>query len=186
MIAVEFGVECSFQIVPDLLSEDSETYGGNPGLKLPNFVTSDGVVFGSLNSARAIAALSAKPLRMVWPEDVPVGVAANALEMTLQGMSSEVSLLMVRRGVGEGSPYAGKLEKAVLGMVGWLEANLSAAIAALPERDLSYLEVSLFCFLEHLEFREVMKLDRHPQLRAFRDTFGKRSSAVATQYRFDS
>jgi glutathione S-transferase len=71
-------------------------------------------------------------------------------------------------------------------MVDWLETNLSAAMAALPERDLSYLEISLFCFLEHLEFREVMKLDRHPQISAFRNRFAARPSAVATQYRYDS
>jgi hypothetical protein len=45
--------------------------------------------------------------------------------------------------------------------------------------------VSLFCLIEHLQFREVLALDPYPQLRAFAQRFGERSSARATAFKFD-
>jgi hypothetical protein len=84
------------------------------------------------------------------------------------------------------SPYALKSRTALAGMLGWLESNVLEALAALPERDLSYLELTLFCLIDHLEFREVMVLDAHDRLRRFRDQFAERPAAAATKFRFDS
>lgn len=51
-------------------------------------------------------------------------------------------------------PASSKLRGSLLGTTGWLERNASAVLAApAPDRDLSFLEVSLFCLVEHLEFR---------------------------------
>ena len=44
---------------------------------------------------------------------------------------------------------------------------------------------ALFCLVEHLPFREVLATDAYPNLRAFAERFGKRSSAKATPYKFD-
>ena len=74
----------------------------------------------------------------------------------------------------------------LLGAMEWLEINTGRAIDTLaPERDLSFLEVSLFCLVEHLEFREVLSLDAYPDLRAFARRFAERSSARATTFKFD-
>ena len=66
------------------------------------------------------------------------------------------------------------------------QTNGVRAIQTLPpERDLSFLEVSLFCLVEHLQFRQVVSLDPYPALRAFAQRFGARTSARATAYAFD-
>jgi len=186
MFAEECAVRYDFQVVPSLLSEDAAVYGGNPGLRVPSLVTARGPIFGSLASCRALAPLASRPLRMVWPESTALGVAANALELSLQAMSTEVTLIMTSATGAAAAPYATKLRTALAGMLGWLEGSVLDALEALPERDLSYLELSLFCLVEHLEFREVMLLDRHDQLRRFRDQFAERPSAAATRFRFDS
>ena len=89
-------------------------------------------------------------------------------------------------GVAVDNPHEAKMRASLLGTMEWLEGNMTAALAALaPDRDLSYLEVSLFCLVEHLEFREVLSLAAYPTLRAFGQRFGTRSSARTTSFRFD-
>ncbi|MEY4549691.1 MAG: hypothetical protein RL685_5886 [Pseudomonadota bacterium] len=185
LFAEESGVAYDLQVVPSLLADEAAAYGGNPGLRLPNLITRQGTVFGSLGSCRALAQLATRPVRMVWPEATPAPLAANALELTVQAMSSEVSWIMVTSTGGEGSPYAAKLRAALDGMLGWLDRELDAALAALPARDLSYLELSSFCLLEHLEFRKVLELAPYARLQAFRARFAERPSARATPFQFD-
>jgi glutathione S-transferase len=72
------------------------------------------------------------------------------------------------------------------GALQWLEANLTAVRAALPEHDVSVLEVALFCVLEHIAFRETVPLSPYPTLRAFAAAFRERPSAVATPYQLDA
>ena len=185
LFAEECGAPYELRVVPSLLADDAAAYGGNPGLRLPNLITPQGTVFGSLGSCRALAQHATRPLRMIWPEATPAPLAANALEIAVQAMSSEVSWIMLTGTGGEGSGYAGKLSRALAGMLAWLEANVDEALAALPERDLSYLELSLFCLLEHLEFRKVLPLAPYARLLAFRQGFAQRPSAQATPFRFD-
>lgn len=185
LFAEECGAPYELVVVPSLLADDAAAYGGNPGLRLPNLLTAQGAVFGSLGSCRALARHATRPLRMIWPEATPAPLAANALELTVQAMSSEVSWIMLTSTGGEASGYASKLRIALQGMLGWLERDLDAALAALPERELSYLELSLFCLLEHLEFRKVLPLEPYPRLSVFRERFARRPSAQATAFEFD-
>ena len=72
------------------------------------------------------------------------------------------------------------------GALRWLDANLVAALAALPMgRDLSFFEVSLFCLVEHVTFRETLPVDPYPALVAFAREYGQRPSSKATAYRYD-
>jgi hypothetical protein len=49
-----------------------------------------------------------------------------------------------------------------------LDAHLREVLAALPsQRDLSYLEVTLFCLIAHLEFRDVLPMGGNANLTAF-------------------
>jgi glutathione S-transferase len=185
MFAEESSVVYEFRVVPNLLSSEPEAYGGSPALRMPNIVTPEGSVFGSMNCCRALDQARQQPMRMVWPEHTPHPVAANALELTLQGMASEVGLIMLLA-TGDGSAYANKLSNALDGVLDWLDANLDEALASLPERDLSYLELSLFCFLDHLLFRGLKALDGYGRLNAFRDQFSGRASALATPFEFDA
>jgi hypothetical protein len=59
-------------------------------------------------------------------------------------------------------------------------------LAALPSaRDLSLFEVTLFCLVEHIAFRDTLPLAPFPRLQSFADDFGTRPSARATRYQFD-
>ena len=140
------------------------------------------MVPGSIGICRELARYSDLNLDITWPEDLDTPLTANAQEIVLQAMSTEVALVMAKSsGVAADNSHQAKLRASLLGSMQWLEQNAPKAIASLPpDRDLSYLEVSLFCLVEHLPFREVLATEAYPNLRAFVERFGKRSSARAT------
>lgn len=186
LFAEECGVPYDFRVVPSLLSLDAADYGGNPGLRLPNLVTAAGTAFGSLPCCRLVERMRREPIRMLWPEQTPSLLPANALELTVQAMSTEVSLILVEAAGGHTSRYGEKLRVALAGMVAWLDTNLPEVLGQLPLRDLSYFELALFCLVDHLEFREVMSMARYARLCAFRERFAERPAAVATAFMFDT
>ncbi|RKG94082.1 glutathione S-transferase N-terminal domain-containing protein [Corallococcus terminator] len=188
LFAAELHVDHSFQAVRDLLSKDPADYGGNPALRIPVLKTSRGVWFGALNASRELWRQSNPRPRVVWPEALDVPLLANMQELTLQAMATEVTLVMEKMaGAGEGTPHALKLRESLLNMMAWLEENASAALATLPpERDLSYLEVTLFCLVTHLEFRDVLPTAPYQTLNRFCQQFAKRPSASGTDFRFDT
>jgi glutathione S-transferase len=187
MFAAECELEVEFVPIRDLMSADAADYGGNPALKMPTLEDGDETWFGSLPICRELVRNSGLNLDVAWPEDLLVARAANAQELVLTAMATEVGLVMGKAtGVPADNAHQAKLRATLLGAMQWLEDNAAAAIATLPpERDLSYLEVSLFCLVEHLPFREVLALDAYPALRAFGVRFGARSAAKATAFRFD-
>ncbi len=188
IFAAELGVDYSFQVVRDLMSSDPADYGGNPALRIPNLKTPHGVWFGALNISRELWRQSGRKLNVVWPEDLDAPVTANAQELVLQAMATEVSLVMAKvGGASEGGAHPVKLRASLLNMLAWLEENAEAALAALPpQRDLSYLEVTLFCLVQHLEFREVLPTAGYAALNRFCQRFATRASARETAFRFDT
>lgn len=187
IFAAELAIDYEFHVVRDLMSADPDDYGGNPALKLPTLHSDNGTWFGSLAICRELERHSGIGLDIVWPEDLHLALLANAQEMTLQAMATEVGLIMGKAsGIAADNAHQAKMRASLLGTMAWLERNATATLAALaPERDLSYLEVSLFCLLEHLEFREVLALDEYAALRAFGQRFAARTSAQSTAFRFD-
>lgn len=188
IFAAELGVDYSFEIVPDLMSSDAAVYGGNPALRMPILRTSRGVWFGSLNICRELSRQSKRKLRTIWPEDLDQALLANAQELVLQAMATEVTLVMARlAGVSDSSGYQVKLRNSLVNILSWLEDNVGGVLAALPpDRDLSYLEVALFCLCTHLEFREVLPTAHYLELNKFCQHFATRASAKETIYRFDT
>lgn len=187
IFAAELELEVEFHLIRDLMSVDPDDYGGHPALKMPTLATDQDTWFGSLPICRELARHSDLHLDIVWPEDLVHAEAANAQELVLTAMSTEVGLIMGKAsGVAADNALQAKLCASLLGAMQWLEAHTSSAVATLPpERDLSFLEVSLFCLVEHLEFREVLSLEAYPGLRDFRQHFAGRSSAKATGFKFD-
>jgi glutathione S-transferase len=187
IFAAELAVEHVFEAVGDLMSADSADYAGNPALRLPSLRTPSGVWFGALNICRELQRRSTLELRIVWPEHLDQPLLANAQELVSQAMASEVTFIMSRlAGVDAQSAYQAKTRRSLLDSLAWLDVQLSAALAALPAaRDLSYLEVTLFCLLTHLPFREVLPTSGYANLTQFCEAFGARPSASATPYRFD-
>jgi hypothetical protein len=69
----------------------------------------------------------------------------------------------------------------------YLEDHVDRVLDALPpDRTLTFLEVSLFCLVTHLPFRQVLDVAGYERLNAFCDRFGRRESAGQTTYHFDT
>lgn len=192
IVAAELEVAYAFRVVPSLLSADPSDYGGNPALRLPVLHTAEGEWFGALNICRALEhesiAVGAGPrARIVWPEELTVSRTANAQELTLQAMSTEVALIMARLAkADESAANLAKQRNSLERMLAWLEAHADEALAALPaQRSVSFLEVTLFCLVEHLDFREILPTAPYRALGDFCRRFGARTSAQATPFRFD-
>jgi glutathione S-transferase len=185
MFAHECGIPYRFEPVLDLLSVAPADYGHNPALRLPVLETADGPLFGALNICRELVRRAVQSVRVVWPEQSSSRVAMNAQELVSQGMSSEVLLIM--SGPQAAGGYTDKARRSLTNSLGWLDANLPDVVRALPpERTLSFLEVSSFCFVTHLEFRQVLDISAYTNLRAFCQAYAGRKSARETAYKFDA
>lgn len=187
LFAHELNVAYDFRVVRDLTSRSSADYADNPSLRIPIMLTESGSWFGALNICRELARRAEHPPRLVWPEDLTQPVAANAQELTFQAMSTEVVLIMAKAtGVAHENPYIEKLRASLANSLAWLDAHVDTALNTLPgEPRLSTLEVSLFCLITHLDFREVLSTAPYPRLNAFQERFATRSSATRTRYHFD-
>lgn len=188
LFAQELGV--ALQVVPvyDMTALVPEAYAGNPALKLPILRAGDMVLFGAQNICRAIAERSNWPARVVWPEELRDAVSRNAQELVWHGMAAQVQLVLGTAvcKLPADNVYFTKARAGLEGALGWLETHLEQALAALPvQRDLSLLEVSLFCLLDHLSFRPTVTLQAYPALRHFTEKFAARPAARRTEYQFD-
>jgi len=187
IFANELGLPCDLQVVRDLGSLEARDYGGNPALKVPSLRTPQATWFGALNVCRVLARTAERKLVIVWPEALADPLLANMQELVLQGMSTEVGLIMSgSSSAASETVHRAKLKKSLENVVAWLEEHVRAALAALPpERDFSYLEVTLFCLVSHLEFRKIMILPPDADLVGFCRDFGARKACLETDYRFD-
>ncbi len=185
IFAHELGVAHGFEIVHDLGSLSPGDYGENPALRVPVLKDSARAWFGALNICRALARASSERLRIVWPEQLTTPLLANAQELTLQAMASEVELIMSGEATAT-TRFSNKRRVSLESSVRWLDEHVDAMLASLPERDLSYLETTLFCLTEHLDFRQVLPTQPFSRLTAFRALFAERAAARATPFRFDA
>ncbi|MFP2910202.1 glutathione S-transferase domain-containing protein [Pyxidicoccus sp. 3LFB2] len=188
IFAAELRVDYSLQVVRDLMSPNPGDYGGNPALRIPVLQTPQGAWFGALNICRELYRRSSLKPRVVWPEDLTIPVTANAQELVLQAMATEVTLVMSKvGGASDTTVHYQKQRKALLDMMSWLEQHAGSALAELPpQRDLSFLEVTLFCLVQHLEFREVLPTAPYAELTRFCQQFATRASCADTPFRFDT
>jgi glutathione S-transferase len=187
IFAVELGIAAALRVVPDLTSSRAADYAGNPALRVPALVAASGTWFGALNVCRELARRSRHELRLIWPEALAQPLLANAQELTLQAMSTEVTLIMGSWGGSElPAAHRDKLAASLRGCLLWLEENVEAVLVALPARELSYLEVTLFCLFTHLDFRGLAPTAEYARLAHFSGRFADRVSARSTPYRFDA
>jgi glutathione S-transferase len=188
IFAEELGV--SYDIVPiyDMTAQDPAIYADNPALKLPILRVEDGVVFGTENICRALADRVHESANIVWPEQLRAPVSRNAQELVWHCMTAQVQIVfgtLVAR-LPADNLYFEKARTGFEGALTWLDAHLPEALTALPEaRRLSLFEVSLFCMIEHLHFRQTLPIEPYSKLEAFRKSFATRPSAQSTSYQFD-
>ncbi len=179
-----------YELVPiyDMTSFGPEVYAGNPALKLPILRTPGSVLFGAQNICRAIADRAVSPKRIVWPETLRDDLCRNAQELVWHCMATQVQIVIgtVVSKLPTDNPYFVKARTSFEGSLRWLDSNFAAARDALPSRDLSVLEVSLHCLIEHLMFRPTLAIAPYPALIGFCKEFAMRPSAQRTVYRFDT
>ncbi len=189
IFASELEVPYELEVVRDLTSLDAGAYGGNPALRVPSLRTEQGTWFGALTVTRELARRTSLEKQIVWPEDLVSPAAANAQELVLNAMSTGVGLIMSKLGRADANALETatehKLKASLDGTLQWLESHADEVLASLPARDVSFLEVSLFCLVEHLAFRQVTDTTAFTTLRTFCQRLGERTSALSTPYRFD-
>jgi glutathione S-transferase len=190
MFAHELGLAFEAQIVEDLTSLDPTSYGGQPALKVPVLRVGEVSVFGTENICRKLAALAgrADDERVVLAEHVADDLVRNAQELVWHAMAAQVQL---RMGIAVAqlpadNVFFAKAAASLGGAMAWLDEHLEEVLRRLPApRDLSVLEVTLFCLVEHIAFRPTVDLAPYPALRTFARRFGERGSARRTVFRLD-
>jgi glutathione S-transferase len=188
VFAEELGVACQFAPVYDLSSLDPCDYAGNPALKLPVLRMGDATVFGAENICRTLAGSAPDRRRIVWPEELHDVSARNAQELVWHAMQAQVQLAFGTQvaKLPADSIYFAKSAAGMRNALEWLDEKLPSIIDALPPRDLSMLEASLFCLIEHLAFRATVPLSPYGHLTTLARAFGRRASAQRTPYMFDT
>lgn len=186
IFADELSVPVELVPIEDMRALDPAVYGMNPALKLPTMRRGSSALFGAQNICRALAEDATVDARVVWPEDLPDDVCRNAHELTLHCMNAQVQLVVgtkIASLLAENVFFA-KTLTGLRGSLAWLDAELGNIESRLPrDRTLSFLEVCLFCLLEHLRFRETVPLAPYSRLLRFAEVFGRRASAERTVYR---
>lgn len=184
IFAIELGVPHDFRPVLDITTLEAAAYANNPALKIPILVDEHGPLFGAENVCREFVRRSGRGAAVVLRGDVPDRVVANAEELTLHVMSTEVALIMAKVS-GDAAPP--KASRSIENSLRHLDETIDRVLAALPpSRALSFVEVALFCVVTHLPFREVMDVTPWSRLGEFCERFGERESARNTPYRFDA
>lgn len=190
MFAHELGVPVELRVIHDLTSVEPGVFAGNPALKMPSLRRGGSLLFGAENICRALAELAepAVAARVVWPEALRGDVSRNAQELVWHGMAAQVQLVLgtlVGKLPAE-HPFFAKGRAGFEGALRWLDEHLAAALAALPApRLVSLFEVTLFCLVEHLEFRQSLPVAPYPALIDFARRFAERPAARLTAYKFD-
>lgn len=189
IFALELGVPVVRETVADLASLEAARYGDNPALKIPTLRVGSSLLVGTENICRRLAELAPPPRRrVVWPEQLAADVARCAQELVWHGMATQVNVVLATL-LGKlppQNPFVEKLRTSLTGTLEWLDQHLASALAELPEgRDLSLLEVTLHCLVDHFTLRPTVDLGPYGRLRAFAEHFGARPSAELTPYRFD-
>lgn len=187
IFALEAGVEVDHAHTP-LTSLEAEAYGGHPALKLPVLHVGAEHVYGAENICRRLVRSSPRGLNVVWPETLQGADFTNAQELVWGAMQAQVQLVLGLQvaGLPADSPYFIKTRAGLHGALDWLDGRIEEILAKLPERDISLLETSLYCLVEHLVFRNSVEPAGYCRLMNFCAVFGRRASAQATPYRVDS
>jgi glutathione S-transferase len=188
IFAQELGIRYELEPIYDMTDMDPKLYGGNPALKLPSLRRGESLLFGSQNICRAVAELSRPAARIAWPEDLRDDLSRNAHELVWHAMSAQVQLVFgtIVAKLPADNVYFAKSRAGFESSLRWLDQHAAQILGALPVRDISLFEVSLFCLIEHISFRDSLPVAPYPALLRFSERFAARSSAQQTVYRFDA
>jgi glutathione S-transferase len=188
IVAHELGQTLELVPIHDLTRVDADAYAGNPARKIPSLRTHGSLVFGAENICRALADLAGEKRRIVWPEELHTNLMRNAQELVWHAMAAQVQLVFgtLVAQLPADNLYFVKGRQGYEGALSWLEEHLAESLAALPApRCVSLFEVTLFCLMDHIAFRQTLPTQPYPGLLHFAAEFAKRPSAQSTAYAFD-
>jgi glutathione S-transferase len=188
MFAEELGVRYQLEPIYDMTATDPAVYGGNPALKLPSLRRGESLLFGAHNICLALAELKGTASGILWPEDLRDDLSRNAQELVWHAMGAQVQLVfgtLVAK-LPADNVYFAKGRAGLENSLRWLDRHATQILDSLPAHDISLFEVSLFCLVEHLVFRDTLPVAPYPALVRFSERFAARPSAQRTLYRFDA
>lgn len=189
IVAHELDIEYELVPIYDMKQLDAEAYADNPALKLPILRRDNASLFGALNICRALAETAGANAQIEWPEDRHDDLGRNAQELVWHCMSAQVQLI-VGTLIGKlpaDNIFFVKTRTGLEGSLRWLDANLAALHANRgAQRRISIFDVSLFCLIEHVRWRETVAVDRCSELIAWAADYSTRPSARATVYAIDT
>ena len=184
IFALELAVAHRFQPVLDFGSQDPATFADNPALKIPIWLDEHGPLYGTENICRELARRSGHRDRAVLRGDIGDRLVANAEELVLHAMSSQVTLIMTATADAPAPP---KVRPSLNNALGFLDRHLDAVRAALPaQRLVSFFEIALYCLVIHLTFRQTLDPSGYDRLQAFCRELDARPAMQATSDRFDA
>jgi glutathione S-transferase len=188
IFAEELGLAYEIEPIYDMTETDPKVYAGNPALKLPGLRRGDTLLVGAQNICRALAELAEASPRIVWPEELHDDLSRNAQELVWHAMAAQVQLVfgVIIGKLPADNVYFAKCRAGFEGSMRWLDDRLAQVLDALPPRDFSLFEVTLFCLIEHIQFRPTIPSAPYPALLRFRQQFGARPSAQRTPFFFDA
>ena len=132
---------------------DSESFGGNPLMKVPTLAIGDEWVIGSDHIAQyLVGKYDSEDTYSVLSTDTD---ALNAREVLNGIMSTEVEILLAQRSGIETSQYSrfDKMFDSITSSLDWLEQN-----ATLFSEKPNYLNFHLVCMWDHLELYTTVDL----------------------------
>jgi len=188
IFAEELGLAYEIEPIYDMTETDPQVYAGNPALKLPSLRRGDTLLVGAQNICRALVELAETSPRIVWPENLHDDLSRNAQELVWHAMAAQVQLVfgVIIGKLPAENVYFTKCRAGFEGSMRWLDDRLAQVLNALPPRDFSLFEVTLFCLIEHIQFRPTIPSAPYPALLRFRQQFGARPSAQRTPFVFDA
>lgn len=191
MMADELGLALELEVLHDLTSLDAALYGNNPALKIPTLHVDGGALFGTENICCRLAELAgrADDPRVVLTHHHRSDLVRSAQELVWHAMAAQVQLLVGLRfaKLPADNLFFAKAQAGLLGTLAWLDAHLDEVLDALPApRDVSVFELTLFCLMEHMQFRRTVSLEQCPRLIEFARSYGARPSAQRTPYQADA
>ena len=189
IVAHELGVDYELVPIYDMKQLDAEAYADNPALKLPILRRGNVSLFGALNICRALAEAAGATTQVAWPEDRSEALARNAQELVWHGMSAQVQLIVgtVLGKLPADNIFFVKTRTGLEGSLRWLDTNLAALhVDRGAQRRISIFDVSLFCLIEHVRWRETVAIDGCERLIAWAGDYSARPSARDTVYAIDT
>lgn len=185
IVALEAGIEHTFQPVYDITALEPGAYGDNPAMKVPVLHHEGQTFFGSEHICRTLAEHTSR--RIVGLDKVADVMARNAHELWMQAMQAQVQLvfgLQVAK-LPEQSIYFVKAREGLQQVLAWFDEHHETVLKRLPPSDLSVLEAGLYVLFEHIRFRQTLELGFCPRLANFARAFGERPSAQKTPHFVD-